>query len=357
MSDVQREHCERFPAIATCIHAQKWVQLQSDFGRAPHTVDAYTRALEDYLSFCSRQAIHPETAKRGDIAKYVHDLSSRPNPRRTAGVVVRVVDSGVGGLGLSNATMQQRLTVVRLFYDYLMEEGLRQDNPVGRGRYTAGKGFGGHRDRALIPRYQKLPWIPDDEQWKAVLEAAREEPLRNRVMLALAYDAGLRREELCSLSTNDIDPSHRLLHIRAEHTKGRRARTVPYSEATSVLYMAYLNHRRELSRARGSLFLSESRRNRAQPISIWTWSKVVEGLAERSGVHQFTTHTPRHLCLTDLARAGWDLHEIATFAGHRNIQSTLLYIHLSGRELSAKLAQGMAEIHAWRVAMLQEVLA
>ncbi len=341
---------ERFPAIAICIPAQKWVQLQADFGRAPHTVDAYTRALEDYVAFCSRQVVHVETAKREDIARYVHDLSARPNPR---GIAVRVLDSGVG---LANATMQQRLTVVRLFYDYLMEEGLRQDNPVGRGRYTVGKGFGGQRDRALIPRYQKLPWIPDDEQWKKVLEAAREEPLRNRVMLALAYDAGLRREELCSLSTNDIDPAHRLLHIRAEHTKNRRARTVPYSEATSVLYMAYLNHRRELSRARGPLFLSESRRNHAQPISIWTWSKVVEGLAERSGIHQFTTHTPRHLCLTDLARAGWDLHEIATFAGHRSIQSTLLYIHLSGRELSAKLAQGMAEIHAWRVSTLREVL-
>ena len=171
MSDVPGE---QFPTIATCNPAQKWVQLQSDFGRAPHTIDAYTRALEDYLSFCSRQAVHAETAKREDIARYVHDLSSRQNPR---GIAVRVLDSGVG---LANATMQQRLTVVRLFYDYLMEEGLRQDNPVGRGRYTVGKGFGGQRDRALIPRFQKLPWIPDDEQWKAVLEAARGPGERGR---------------------------------------------------------------------------------------------------------------------------------------------------------------------------------
>jgi integrase/recombinase XerD len=54
------------------------------------------------------------------------------------------------------------------------------------------------------------------------------------------------------------------------------------------------------------------------------------------------------LCLTDLARANWDVHEIAAFAGHRSVQTTLLYIHLSGRELAAKLAKGMAEIHAWR---------
>jgi integrase/recombinase XerD len=346
MSDVTKEPS----STLNWVPAQKWVQLQVDFGRAPNTVEAYKRALEDYLSFCKHEAILPETAKREDIARYVRDLSERPNPH---GIAIRTLDSGVG---LANATMQQRLTVVRLFYDYLMEEGLRQDNPVGRGRYTPGKGFGGTRDRALIPRYQKLPWIPDDEQWRAVLEATREEPLRNRVMLALAYDAGLRREELCTLLTSDIDPSHRLLHIRAEQTKNRHARTVPYSEATSVLYAAYLQHRRGLSRERGPLFLSESRRNHAQPISIWTWSKVVERIAKRSGVSQFTTHTPRHLCLTDLARANWDLHEIATFAGHRSIQTTLLYIHLSGRELSAKLADGMAQIHAWRVSMLQEVL-
>src|SRR5688572_32328457 len=63
-----------------------------------------------------------------------------------------------------------------------------------------------------------------DEQWRAVLGAAREEPLRNRVMLALKYDAALRREELCSLETGDIDPTRRLLRVRAETTKNRQER-------------------------------------------------------------------------------------------------------------------------------------
>ncbi len=79
-------------------------------------------------------------------------------------------------------------------------------------------------------------------------------------------------------------------------------------------------------------------------------------MADHAGLPGFTTHTPRHLCLTDLARADWDIHEIATFAGHRSIQTTLQYIHLSGRELAAKLARGMDEIHAWRVKMTGEAL-
>jgi integrase len=114
------------------------------------------------------------------------------------------------------------------------------------------------------------------------------------------------------------------------------------------LLQAYLVHRRSLSAARGPLFLSESRRNRAEPLSLWTWSKVVRSIAVRAGVPAFSTHTLRHLCLTDLARSGCDLHTIARFAGHRNPASTLQYIHLSGRELGLALHRGMEQIHAWR---------
>jgi hypothetical protein len=61
--------------------------------------------------------------------------------------------------------MQQRLTAVRLFYDFLMEIGVRTTNPVGRGRYTPGTGFNGFRERGLIRRFEKQPWIPGDREF------------------------------------------------------------------------------------------------------------------------------------------------------------------------------------------------
>jgi integrase len=85
---------------------------------------------------------------------------------------------------------------------------------------------------------------------------------------------------------------------------------------------------------------------------LWIWSKVVRRIAVQAGVPRFSTHTTRHLCLTDLARMGWELHAIAAFAGHRATETTLTYIHLSGRDLADKLARGMEQIHAWRVDML-----
>jgi integrase/recombinase XerD len=81
---------------------------------------------------------------------------------------------------------------------------------------------------------------------------------------------------------------------------------------------------------------------------------VVRGIVLRARVPNFSTHTFRHLCLTDLARTGWELHEIATFAGNRNPETTLLYIHLSGRDLAARLTAGMEQLHAWRLTQVED---
>ncbi len=339
---------EKWPILGRHEHAARWLRMWSDLGRASRTIDAYGVGLAEYLEVCEREGVDLVEANREHIARYVRELSARPG-RRGANVVS--IDSGAG---LSNATLQQRLVPVRLLYDFLIEEGLRESNPVGRGRYTSGRGGAGSQ-RGLVPRLAKLPWIPSDLQWLGVLELVREEPVRNRVMLALAYDAALRREELCSLGTDDLDPAHRTLRVRAETTKNRRERVVPYSAATGVLLSEYLRHRAAISRARGPLFLSESRRNRGQPLSLWTWSKVVRKIAVAADLPRFSTHTTRHLCLTDLARMGWELHAIASFAGHRSTESTLKYIHLSGRDLADKLAKSMDHIHAWRVGQLAAV--
>src|SRR5262249_32690813 len=157
----------------------------------------------------------------------------------------RVLSSGAS---LSQATMQQRLTAVRLYFDYLMQEQICSSNPVGRGRFTPGRMYGGRRARGLIPRQKKFPWIPTDDEWQRIASGALDGPPRNRLMWMLAYDAALRREELCSLQTADIDPSSRLVRIRAETTKGRaRDRIIPFSPVTTELFRDYLVERRKIT--------------------------------------------------------------------------------------------------------------
>ena len=117
-----------------------------------------------------------------------------------------------------------------------------------------------------------------EQDWKAVLVVVQTKSTRVRLMFALGYDAALRREELCSVQVHDIDPAHRTVRIRAEATKNRLERIVPYSIHTSCLYQKYLQERRALGCGRGALFLSASRRNRGRPLSYWMWSKAVKQL-------------------------------------------------------------------------------
>lgn len=87
-------------------------------------------------------------AGRADVAPFVRELMERPH-RRGANVVS--IDPGAG---LSNATVQQRLVPVRLFYDFLVEEGIRTSNPVGRGRYTPSRHHGSARLRPGTPVHE-----------------------------------------------------------------------------------------------------------------------------------------------------------------------------------------------------------
>jgi integrase/recombinase XerD len=104
--------------------AAEWLNLQVALGRTSNTVAAYGRGLDDYLSFCSRTGIDPERAGRAEISTYVRDMAERPPAR------------GRSAIGLANATLCQRLTIIRLFYEHLVEEGSpgKSCRPRRRGR-------------------------------------------------------------------------------------------------------------------------------------------------------------------------------------------------------------------------------
>jgi len=309
--------------------AERWLKLLSDLGRAQATLTAYRNALRHYFAFCSQNSIEPENARFEDLAAYISpQLPGMPSP-------------------VASATLQLRLSAVRLWYDFLMYQGLCLVNPLPRsgtpGMLSSGRG--------LVPRVVKLPRIPDDAQWQAFLFHAASSPLRDRLMLALTYYGALRRSEITALRVDDLDFAHRLIRIRAETTKSRRERIVCYSPAVAPVLAAHLLQMKREGIARGALFRSASDRNQGAPLSFWTWSKTVRNWALLSGLPDISTHTFRHLRLTHLARAGWKLHELATYAGHRDPGTTQIYIHLSGRDLAARMA-GAVETADIRMANL-----
>jgi integrase/recombinase XerD len=74
---------------------------------------------------------------------------------------------------------------------------------------------------------------------------------------------------------------------------------------------------------------------------------MVQHMAQRAGLPPFTTHTPRHLRLTHLARAHLDLHQIALYAGHTSLQTTMIYPHASGVEPTFAVSKSLATFERW----------
>ncbi|ELX8366537.1 tyrosine-type recombinase/integrase [Enterobacter hormaechei] len=304
------------PNEHSLILAERWLKLLSDLGRAQATLTAYRNALRHYFAFCSQNGIEPEKARFEDLAAYLSpQLPGMPFPA-------------------ASATLQLRLSAIRLWYDFLIYLDLCTVNPLPRsgtpGMLNSGRG--------LVPRVVKLPRIPDDAQWQSFLYHAAASPLRDRLMLSLTYYGALRRSEITALSIEDLDFAHRLIRIRAETTKNRRERIVCYSPAVTPVLAAHLMQMKQAGIARGALFRSASDHNQDAPLSIWSWSKTIRKWALEAGLPDISTHTFRHLRLTHLARAGWKLHELATYAGHRDLATTQIYIHLSGRDLAARMA-------------------
>jgi site-specific recombinase XerD len=336
---------ERLPLARALPPAREWLEREAAAGLAAGTVDAYSRAVERYLAYCRQRRLSPRGATTAHLAEYLRELAA-------------------GGLG--PAARLQRLTAIRLFYAFVVERGLRPDNPAAAGTPLlaapgAAPGAGGEPNGPL-------PWVPDEAEWQGVLAAARAERPRSRLMLALAYDGALRREELCALRVADVDPEGRVLRVAAGPggAAPAAAREVPLSEVVAERCAAYLRERiRGAGRdggaeaaagaaGGGALFLSESPRNRAAPLAVWGWAKVVRAVARRAGVVRFTPHTPRHLRLTDLARAGGDAREIARLAGHRRPGLARRYVRLA-RERPGPAGDGTA-LQRRRTEQLERVL-
>ena len=310
--------------------AQEWLQLLGNLGRAPATLDAYGRGLAHYLLHCEASGLKAESVTFEQVTLYIRMLL--PGQENS----------------VANSTLHQRLTAIRLWYDHLVFQGLCQQNPVPRGQHGRLLHVQGHPGfvRGLVPRLIKLPDIPTDKQWQYFLSTAAKSSIRDRLMLALAYCGALRRAELVALRIEDLDVAHRLISVRAETTKGRRSRIVCYSPDIAPVLMVHLHALRHAGWSKGPLFRSESDRNRGSALTRWTWSKTVEAWAREANLSCLSTHTFRHLRLTHLARAGWKLHELTTYAGHRDPKTTLIYLHLSGADLTAKMAQSVGSLDA-----------
>ena len=177
--------------------------------------------------------------------------------------------------------------------------------------------------------HRRLPTVLSLEEVARLINAAGN--LLQRALLMTLYGTGMRRTEVALLKVSDID-SQRMM-IRVERGKGGAGRDIPLSPALLETLREYWRWQKP----RTYLFpSSERKRGKEQPISDKTvWYACKEAARHAGLTKRVSPHCLRHCFATHLLEAGADLRTIQMLLGHRDLEETTIYLHLSRRHLSA----------------------
>jgi site-specific recombinase XerD len=176
----------------------------------------------------------------------------------------------------------------------------------------------------------RLPSILSQEEVTRLIEAAPT-PFQRTLLMTL-YATGLRRAELTNLKITDIDSARNVIHVQGG--KGRKDRDVMLSPK---LLEALRQHWRSLRRKPATWLFPGNRWHTADhPIDTKVVWLACKEAAERAGIRkEVHPHTLRHCFATHLLEAGADLRTIQILLGHRDLEETTIYLHLSQHRLNA----------------------
>ena len=218
---------------------------------------------------------------------------------------------------------------VRTFQVHLLHKGTswsQFNQTVCALRFLYRVTLGRPEELPLIPyckRPKTIPAVLSVEEVSRLIQAAA--PGRDRVLLQIAYGCGLRLGELLCLQVGDIDSARMVLHVR--QGKGGKDRLVPLSLRLLEDLRAYWR----LCRPRTWLFPGKKP---GQPLSRGNVQRNFRRTARRAGISKrCSMHTLRHSYATHLLEAGVDLLTLKALLGHRSLQTTAHYLHVSTQRL------------------------
>ena len=275
------------------------------------------RALVDrFLDMMAAEAgASPNTlaAYRNDLEKSAADLDG---PLGSAGPA-ELSRLGERWADLAASTVARRSSALRRFYRFLVEDGLRHDDPSSS---------------LPQPRLQRpLPRVLGEADVGAIFEAAQDkaasdEPLalRNLALLELLYGSGLRASEVISLPRGAIREGQPFLILRG---KGAKERLVPISSRADAAVRAWLAN---VPKSSAWLFPSGNKH-----ISRVRLFQLVRQVAADAGIapDRISPHVLRHAFATHLLSGGADLRVLQELLGHADIATTQIYTHVDAARL------------------------
>ncbi|MEZ4840111.1 MAG: site-specific tyrosine recombinase XerD [Flavobacteriaceae bacterium] len=269
--------------------------LKIERGLSVNSIESYARDVSKLILFVEENNIDKKPVNISDeyIQQFIYENSKGLNPR----------------------SQSRLISGIRSFFDYLIFENYRKDNPTSL------------LETPKIGR--KLPdtlSIEEIDRIIAEIDLSTPEGERNRAMLETLYSCGLRVSELITLKISDLFFNEGFIRVIG---KGDKQRFVPINEQTQKYINIYINLiRTHLPIKKGfedTVFLNRNGKQLTRNMVFI----VIKNLAEKAGLRKnISPHTFRHSFATHLLERGADLRSIQQMLGHESITTTEIYMHV-----------------------------
>jgi len=258
-----------------------------------HTIQAYSKDLSQFSSFLSEQY-------------GISDITSA-NHQQIRSWMVYLMDSG-----LSERSVLRKLSTLKSFYKYLYRNKLVEHNPT----------------LIVIPPKTptRNPDFIDEEKMKNLFEEIRFENnfsgIRDKLILEVFYNTGIRLAELIELKTKDISFSNRTIKVLGKRNKER---LIPFTKKMEMALLEYLEMKEKEGFSGEEYLFITDKGKKMYPRLVYRIVNKYLGMI--TTLNKKSPHILRHTFATHMLNNGADLNAIKEFLGHANLAATQVYTH------------------------------
>ena len=223
---------------------------------------------------------------------------------------------------MAASSVNRRLSAMRSFYKYLRRVGRVSINPM---------------EKVVAPKKKRpLPYYVRESEMDRLLELTAEDRsfkgIRDRLVLMMFYETGIRRAELLGMTDASVDLVTKQIKVTGKRNKQR---IIPFGEELENEIKAYQMAREETlgQRTFPALFVTE----KGTAMNEKQVSKIVkENLSKVTTIKKRSPHVLRHSFATAMLNNKADLTSIQKLLGHESVSTTEIYTHVSFEELKSE---------------------
>lgn len=265
--------------------------LKVELNYSELTIKSYQLDLTDFFGYIESKKINYLTITNHDVRGYLKYLDS---------------------CNLKNSTISRRVSTLRTFYNYLVDENIVENNVF---------------HNVKNPKLEKkLPNYLNYNEMEELLESidiSTTEGLEKRLLIEMFYSTGCRVSEMINVKISDIDFTNKTIRIMG---KGSKERIVYFGDYASKYLDNYL------SKVKCDKYLFTNKKG--EKLTINEVEQIVKDIMKHISIKTHVTpHTLRHTFATHLLNNGADIRTVQELLGHANLSTTGIYTHVSSDRL------------------------